>query len=497
MHPPKALCEYWPFTVGVGGAMTQAQGLYDGFEAQRTPSDDNYSAVLQHGLVVLDTNVLLDLYRMNARVRADMLTVLKTVAHRLWVPQQVLVEFWRNRQSEELVTYHDKKADTAKEALQNAVSKSRRALDDWAKNVHIGDNIDIADPIYEKLAAAERAFQSIEKMLDDQATQDRVPGIRNTNTDPVLQDLEKLLKGRVGLPYDAKRQDEEVRRAKERADQKTPPGYRDFEDGKKSDEEAAGDYLVWRQLLDEASVQQTDVLFVTRDLKEDWWRKASAKAVRLPCVELVDELRELTGRRLFMVEPSVLMRQVSKVFGLEKKVDHNSVVALQHLESTGADADELRHSADQTRFRLAKVPGGRSADYTETVWIMAQLVEENPHLTTCLDKFMECFPSVTLVPEARRRLMNLVALGLAAVRGGQILLTAAGRKFVDTRDPELLSRLLMERIEGAYEARSMLRNGAEVGDLKELLTEHPDLELSATQSELLLRWMSRLGLLAE
>ncbi|MGW4250767.1 PIN domain-containing protein [Streptomyces californicus] len=476
--------------------MTTARGMFDGFEAYRTPADRDYRLALQHGLVVLDTNVLLDLYRMNGRVREDMLTVLKTISERLWVPHQVLVEFWRNRQSEELITYHDKKAATAAEILKSSISRSRSALDEWARNVHIGDNTDIVSPMYEKLDRAEKLYQEIEERLERQAAKDRVPGIRNTHTDPVITALEQLLDQRVGSPYSPQRYAQEVQRAKERADQQIPPGYKDFESGKKEDEEAAGDYLVWRQLMDAAQSHEKDVLFVTRDLKEDWWRKASAKAVRLPRIELVNELRDFTGLRLFMVEPSALMQQVSRIFQLEKQVDRNSVDALRHLEAVEADADELRHAATRSRYRLAKVPGGRSNEYVETLWLMAQLVEENPQLKTCLEKFMEFFTSVTLEPEARKRLMNLVSLGLSVVQGGQILLTAHGRKFVENRDAQLLRRLFMERILGAQEVRQMLDEGASVAEVKHLLDEQPDLDLSATQSELLLRWMGKLDLLS-
>ncbi|MFD4906575.1 PIN-like domain-containing protein [Kitasatospora purpeofusca] len=480
-----------------GGHMAQARGLFDGFEAQRTPTEDNYRAVLRNGLVVLDTNVLLDLYRMNTRVREDMLTVLKSIAPRIWVPHQVQLEFWSVRQSEDLISHHDEKASTAKNTLRQAISRSRNALNEWVSNVHLGgEALDIADPMYKKLEQAERLFESIVQMLESQAAKDKVPGIRNTNKDPVIQALEQLLRGRIGAPYSSQRYDEEVSRAKERADQRIPPGYKDFEK-KDDDKRAAGDYLVWRQLLDEALLRKVDVLFVTRDIKEDWWRNIAIKNARLPRIELVDELRSFGGLQLFMLEPSMLMQKVSSMFGLEKKVDRNSVAALRHLESEEADGQQRHLAGAEARYRLAQVPGGRTADYVETVWLMANLVEENPRLDSCIGRFMESFPSVTLIPEARRRLMNLAALGLAEVQGERILLTDFGHRFLESRDSKLLSRLFMERIEGAYEARRMLRNGADVTELKYLLAEHPELELSTTQSELLLRWMDRLGLLVK
>ncbi|WP_432155129.1 PIN-like domain-containing protein [Streptomyces tricolor] len=473
--------------------MKSTRGLFDGFEAQRTPIESDYRAVLRNGLVVLDTNVLLDLYRMSAPVREDMLTVLKTIAPRLWIPHQVQVEFWNVRQSNDLIEHHDKKANSARDALRSAIVKSRNALEDWINNIHLGNSPDFAKPMHEKLDCAEELIEDIVKMLEAQAAKDRVPDIRDTNKDPVIQALDQLLKGRVGAPYDPQRHLEEVHRAKERAGKRIPPGYMDF-DKKDADEQAAGDYLVWRQLLDEAQVRQTEVLFVTRDIKEDWWRNHKYKAARLPRVELVDELRDLTGHRLFMVEPSVLMQHVSKEFSLEKTVDSTSVSALRHFEAEESGVDN--RSGEKARYRLAQVPGGRTADYVETIWIMAQMVEENPRLAICLQKFMETFPSVTLLPEARRRLMSLVSLGIADVKDNQIVLTDAGRRFVENRDGDLLRRLLMERIEGASEARQMLREGGQVSELKYRLSSHPELELSTTQSELLLRWMSKLNLLS-
>ncbi|WP_188301851.1 PIN-like domain-containing protein [Streptomyces sp. CBMA156] len=471
------------------------QGLFDGFEAYRNPGPTDFKAVLEQGMVVLDTNVLLDLYRMNARVREDMLAVLKAVEQRLWVPHQVLVEFWRNRHGEELLTYHHKKAEAAKKTLDDAYHKAERAIEDWAKNVHIREVSESVAPLELRLSEARAAFNGLQELLRAQADRDTVPGIRDTNTDPVIGELESLLAGRVGEAYDAERHVAEIALAKGRAAERIPPGFKDFEDGK-SDGEAAGDYLVWRQLLDEVSVRNSDVLFVTRDLKEDWWRPGNPQLARLPHVRLVEELRDVTGRRLLMAEPSVLMQQVDRVFTLPKEVDSNSVAALQHFEIEESESKALRQAGAGARYRLAQVPGGRSGDYVEIILLMAQLVEESGQLASCIAKFIKEFPSVTLESEARRRLLNLVSLGLAVVQGDSIALTSAGLRFVETCDAELLCRLFMERIEGAFEARNLLREGADAANLRDLLIALPGLELSGTQSDLVVRWMGKLGLLA-
>ena len=49
------------------------------------------------GLIVLDANVLLDLYRITPDARDQVLETLRSVVERLWVPYQAALEFSRNR----------------------------------------------------------------------------------------------------------------------------------------------------------------------------------------------------------------------------------------------------------------------------------------------------------------------------------------------------------------------------------------------------------------
>src|SRR5947207_8973140 len=81
------------------GPREEASGLFDGFEAFRTPTEEDYRRVLNEGLVVPDTNVLLNLYRYRKEARDDLLAILERLGKRLWVPHQVVAEFWRNREN--------------------------------------------------------------------------------------------------------------------------------------------------------------------------------------------------------------------------------------------------------------------------------------------------------------------------------------------------------------------------------------------------------------
>jgi PIN like domain len=81
-----------------GSASQKGSGIFDnGFEAYRTVTDDDYRLLFTSGLIILDTNVLLDLYRYHPETRKELLDVLDQVRERLWIPNQVMSEFWAGR----------------------------------------------------------------------------------------------------------------------------------------------------------------------------------------------------------------------------------------------------------------------------------------------------------------------------------------------------------------------------------------------------------------
>lgn len=69
----------------------------DGFEGYyRVPQADRDNAY-RDGLIVLDANALLDLYRLTPAARAEMFSLLRALAPRLFVLHQVATEFHRRR----------------------------------------------------------------------------------------------------------------------------------------------------------------------------------------------------------------------------------------------------------------------------------------------------------------------------------------------------------------------------------------------------------------
>ena len=129
-------------------------GIYDDFPGYRLPPDHELNEALQVALVVIDANVLLNLYRYNESTRDDLLGVLQKVGDRVWVPHQVMKEFWRNRVG--VLASRGSATVQALDALGKQQRASADAIRHWAKSV-----------------AAEAEFQSAP------AGQDRGPVCRN------------------------------------------------------------------------------------------------------------------------------------------------------------------------------------------------------------------------------------------------------------------------------------------------------------------------------
>ncbi|MFD8508955.1 PIN-like domain-containing protein [Streptomyces sp. NPDC059687] len=298
------------------------RGLFDDFGAFRTPTTDDFTSVLTHGLVAPDANVLLNLYRYTEQARGDLLRALGAVEDRLWVPHQVLVEFWRNRES----TLSDARSSGAQAAEDMAghAAQAERTLRTWANRVALPEE------------ETDRLRSQLNKVFDD--VQETIVKVgegewqnitHDTSTDPVIAELEPALDSRVGAPLSPLDHDKAIAEGMRRVEKRLPPGYMDKT---KEGVGAAADYLVWEQVLREAGRRQCDVLFVTADVKEDWWRKEQGFN-RGPRPELTEELRTRGGGRLFMLTPKRFLEVAAPI--LEFGLREGSVEDIERVERIG------------------------------------------------------------------------------------------------------------------------------------------------------------------
>lgn len=350
-----------PQTVGVqtaGGKAiealsteTAALGLLEGFEGYQVPSDAERNASLQSGLVALDTNALLNLYRYTEGTRDDLLRVLESLGDRLWLPHQVVREFWRNRLS--ALGNPQSAAKQVRDALQKSQETARRAIDAWAKQVAL--------PADRHEAVLTELDDAVRSVLD--AVEGGVPGrvepTIGTSEDPIVSRLARCLDGKVGSPWSKDEWKVAVEEGKRRAEAQEPPGYLDAE---KADsllpQGPSGDYLVWAQLMAEGQRRRSDIVLVTGDQKADWWW--THYGARLgPRVELVQEYQARCGGRFFMFTPTDLLERSD---ALSVTVAEESVVDAARVRADLTETGEWTAAAVDELLRRLEAEGREQAE---------------------------------------------------------------------------------------------------------------------------------------
>jgi hypothetical protein len=273
-------------------------GLFTGFEGYATPTAEDYRRVLTGGVVVPDANVLLNLYRYTAAARDDLLAVLNRLGDRLWVPHQALCEFWQSRAT---VLRDPRGTEKTLSDLTGLRDRAASTFRTWANRVSLPAAQ--MEHITTLLRSLNDDFGALMSNIAEFADDTAVEAARDTNKDQVLRALVPILANRVGPALDEHSYAQAVTEGMRRVEAREPPGYMDK---KKNDTGAAGDYLVWLQVLLETEKRHCDVLFVTGDVKEDWWREEHGER-RGPRIELVDEVRRRAGTQLFMLRPTQLL----------------------------------------------------------------------------------------------------------------------------------------------------------------------------------------------
>jgi hypothetical protein len=316
-------------------------GLYDGdFVGYKIASSAELNAALREAVVAVDASVLLDLYRFGPKTSRDLIKILRSVGDRLVVPHQALREFWRRRQR--VQDSPGGATKTATEALDNAGQSIRKALDTWARAV--GDD---EDKVSELIASVNDSLGELKGKLQDVSQDASAEG----GGDPILEQLEEILAGRVTSRLSPEEWAECVAEANRRIEAKEPPGYKDADkQGGDLPEGGAGDYLVWYEATRYAKEPARDLLIVTSDQKEDWWWRRRSDFIG-PRPELTSEYHQLTGRRLFLMRPTDLLKR-ERASVLDVEVDQASSADAERvalIETTPGDvARWMRDELDRT-----------------------------------------------------------------------------------------------------------------------------------------------------
>lgn len=267
------------------------------FPGYYRPTQAEVDALWEDGtLVVLDTNILLHLYRVPASTRTLLLSILDRLKDRLWIPHQVGIEYQRRRLG----------------VIRDAFSASRRLLTDIEKAYEQFERaVQAAQPEKRGLRRVPAALAEIQAQVTQIRgdVQEALADQLSPAADDFIRDaIDALIGDKVGTPPE----NQEVltgwyKQGASRFALQMGPGFKDakkanspspkFYAGGLTFEGEYGDLVLWKQIIQHTAKEGVKkVVFVTQDNKEDWWCRVSdptnSEAIAQgPLQELAEEIR--------------------------------------------------------------------------------------------------------------------------------------------------------------------------------------------------------------
>lgn len=285
----------------------------------------------ENAIFVFDTNVYLNLYRYTEKTRRTLLSALKNLQERLWMPNHVAREYMKNRTHVIWETNH-RYIDLQSEA------------DKFAESCKKSLNLDQNDSDLTDLK------QKLQDWIDSEKEKNIL--VSNPHEDNILDQMLSLYDGKVGPPFS----DEELKSVeqvgKTRYDAEIPPGYKDSGKQKRENQNNTyGDYIVWKQILNYAASNNVDIILVTNDQKEDWWETLHNQTIG-PRIELRKEFFICTSQKFHMYTMKNFITHFENT--LDGTVDRETIDEIDffskviHHKSNKRDLKKYYNSFDST-----------------------------------------------------------------------------------------------------------------------------------------------------
>ncbi len=290
------------------------------------PSRREKQDLWEKATFVFDTNVLLNLYRYSAKTRNSLLNAFQSFKDRVWIPYQVAYEYMRKRC--EVIYETVQRYDQFKKEIEAFTNKAIDTLRLTSNDEEISD-----------------LKRYLFKWLD--SNKDRNLLVLNAETDEILNKILIIFEGKVGAKLSEEELEAIKKEGKERYEKSIPPGYMDEKKRKDQidDNNAYGDLIIWKQILQYAKEKSVGIVYVTHDQKEDWWNIVKGKTIG-PRIELRREFTSETGQEFHMYSMNSFISTYNQMN--EVPIDKSAIDEVMGLEST----DKIRENRKK-RFEVS------------------------------------------------------------------------------------------------------------------------------------------------
>ncbi|MCA1011462.1 PIN-like domain-containing protein [Halobacillus halophilus] len=287
--------------------------MLDNFKGFIGYDESEFKDLWDNALVVVDTNILIYFYKFSSKQSTSLFNILKKLKEedRLWIPHQVALEYFHNYENN---MYKQKEGyNTLRDELLNLKVEANKVFSS-VNSTYPFIKTEKFEFIVDTIA---NSNEEIEKMINKEI--EELP-----NAEKIKQDVLNLMEGIVGDPYTQKTIDNIQKEGDRRYKNIVPPGWKDGKDNSKDNvrtfgsimyNQKYGDLILWNQVIDKAKEGEspTQIIFLTEEKKEDWWRKD--KGIRTPQPNLINEFKEKTGQKFYMYRIDGFIKYASEHLG--------------------------------------------------------------------------------------------------------------------------------------------------------------------------------------
>jgi len=267
------------------------------------------------GILTVDTNVLLDLYRYNEKTKDMIISAIQSFGDRVWITAQVAEEFIKNRRS--VIVNSTAPFDSSYVVINESIKSIDNIVSKLKSNKLIGHEIidkfqlDMKNNHDELKKSIDSLKEGHPKYLED---------------DVILRKIMDIFDNKLGKPYSKEDLEMKISEGIDRVNKKIPPGFSDANN--KGAENSWGDYVFWSQIIDHGVSVAKPVILVTSETKEDWWESVSGKTLG-PRLELIKEAKGRGVKNIIIYKTDGFINKYSEIKG--NKLDEEAIEEIRNI----------------------------------------------------------------------------------------------------------------------------------------------------------------------
>lgn len=309
------------------------ENLVNTFKNVEQYSDEISDENLKTSKIVFDANVLLDIYLYPKKDRKKIFNLLKRaeIKERLFMPYQVLFEFFKNRNKmiKKLEKYKngincedDKNGEIINKLmkfLEETMPKTENI--DWNKTFKLeGYYIEALTKNEDVIKKLETCFSSYSEKIKkihqeiEGEIKDVFKGIEKEDisleNDPILKELFKIFENKIGEECTAENYISIQMEGLERMIRNVPlPGSEDL---KEKIHNEFGDFFIWKEIKN----INDNIIFVSQEKKEDWIEKTIPNTLK---IALKEEHKESTSKEINLIRFKGFIDKISEIYEIPER----------------------------------------------------------------------------------------------------------------------------------------------------------------------------------